>query len=308
MGKRLTFVLKTEGSIKVGMAMAQRFHPNGAINQTEWRGFAPRSCMVTRFGSQPKNVGDTGPTFYEIDVTHRPKGEISYRGEMRLDGWDVTKLARNAEGRVDESGNALEDSKPGVYITSGRFQEIDFNALDFGQLVSESDDIGVPKVTVESIYQEIESSGSGNVSMKSNFVAARRSRPVRKIILSNSPTSEGVDGFGTQILNINMSTPHLEQELMERLTELLFDFLEGRASIKCIECSSVCFVELSDVLVDCEPNEQGMNSWFDMLPFYTPTGFMEELAQRVMAKYRVAVSIVDGRKGGLVLRHDKSSG
>jgi len=42
-----------------------------------------------------------------------------------------------------------------------------------------------------------------------------------------------------------------------------------------------------------------------MLSFYTPLGFLEDLALRLMSVYAIDVRVVEGK--GLVLRHDKKS-
>lgn len=91
---------------------------------------------------------------------------------------------------------------------------------------------------------------------------------------------------------------------MDRLFELMCHFMEGRYSINTISSGEACFVELSDSLVDCTPNEYGMESWFDVLKNYVPGTFMEELAKRLMALYIVDVSVVDGPKPGLLFRKD----
>ena len=92
---------------------------------------------------------------------------------------------------------------------------------------------------------------------------------------------------------------------MENLAKLMYEFIEGKASIKNVSNGEVTFVALSDSLVDCEPNELGMESWFDMLHCYTPLGFMEDLAKRLMSIYAIDVAVIDGKNGGLVLRHER---
>jgi hypothetical protein len=81
------------------------------------------------------------------------------------------------------------------------------------------------------------------------------------------------------------------------------DYIEGRASIKSFSNGDIVFVELSDALVDCTPNQEGMEAWFNKLSSYVPINFMEELAKRLMEVYAVEVTVVDGRKGGFIMRH-----
>ena len=111
-----------------------------------------------------------------------------------------------------------------------------------------------------------------------------------------------MDGFGTRVLNINNSTDQLEQVLMDRLESLMREFIEGKASIKSMVNNAVTYVELSDSLVDCTPNATGDGSWFDMLRFYTPIGFLEDLAKKLMSIYEIDVAIIEGK--GLVIRRE----
>ena len=147
-------------------------------------------------------------------------------------------------------------------------------------------------------------SGTFSSSVYGAFIAPHRSRPPKKIILSNSPTGVLVDGFGTHIININNATPNLQQVLMEQLANLMCEFIEGKAGLNCMENDRLTFVELSDSLVDCTPNEQGMASLFHILHEHTPPTFLEDLARRLMSTYAITVSVVDGDKGGLVLRRE----
>ena len=59
--------------------------------------------------------------------------------------------------------------------------------------------------------------------------------------------------------------------------------------------------------MDCTPNEKGQASRFNVLHLYTPTDFLEDLAKRLMSTYVIEVSVVDGEKGGLVLRREKTN-
>src|SRR5579859_6272667 len=93
-----------------------------------------------------------------------------------------------------------------------------------------------------------------NASLNASFVAPRRHRPLVKIVLSNDPSGTGVDGFGTRIVNINNSTLQLQQVILDRVTELVTGFVEGRYSVKNMSTDEFVFAELNDVLVDCTPN------------------------------------------------------
>ena len=236
-----------------------------------------------------------------IEVSYRPKGCITYVGDTQYDGWTAMILDRALDGTLlDGKGNPLPDGRPPVYLAKEVYPDIDFNELDFGEFVDETELPGVKRTTAGEIWEQMEGGGFSS-SINSTFVASRRNRPNVKIILSNAPSQAGY-GPGTRIININNDTPHLEQVLMERLSELMGDFMEGRASIVCTSNNDMVFVQLSDSLVECTPNEHGLDSWFDVLRTYVPFDFLEQLAKRLMATYWVDVTVVDGRDGGLLLK------
>lgn len=284
----------------------ERYFRNGKrlLNSTAWRGKEPRSCGVTRVSARPHTPGE--PTTIDVEVTYRPKGYISWLGQTRYDGWDLAPLDQKADGTLlDGNGQPLKDGDPPVYLSYEVYEDTDFNAIEFGNFISEGDMDAMPRTTAEEVFAEVMKAGKFSISMESTFTAPRRSRPNKKIILSNAPTGEGVARFGTLIQNINLSTPNLEQVLMDEMSKLMYDYIEGRISLKTVSSDTTAFVQLSDALVDCEPNELGMDSWFDVLQMYTPIGFLEELGKRLQSMYAVDVSIVEGKEGGIVLRHSK---
>jgi hypothetical protein len=91
---------------------------------------------------------------------------------------------------------------------------------------------------------------------------------------------------------------------MQQLTKLMCDYIEGKVSLKSVGNDDMTFVVLSEVLVDCEPNEIGEDSWFDVLHMYTPMTFLENLARQLEALYELKVELIPGKGGGLVLRRD----
>lgn len=284
-----------------------RFMPNEqhALNRTEWWGKEPRSCAVTGVKSRPHSVGDSSPVIIDIEVTYRPKGYITYVGNTKYDGWTAMVIDQTRDGvLLDGHGQPLKDGDPPVYLPHEVYPDAEFNDMDFGEFVGEFDVEDVEHTTVDAVMKELTASGKFGGSLHGSFIAPHRSRPLTKIILSSAPTSQGVDGFGTRILNVNNSTPHLEQVLMEMLTNLMCEFIEGKASVKSMGKNDLTFVELSDSLVDCAPNEDGLDSWFDILHCCTPAGFLEDLAKRLMSVYAIEVAVVDGEKCGLVLRHE----
>jgi len=276
-----------------------RFFPNGrhALNRTVWRGREPRSCAVTRVHSQPHSVGDQDPINVLIEVTYRPKGEISFTGKTRYDGWQAMVPARTVDGDfADAKGNALPSGASPIYLPRDVYDDVEFNDLEFGELVKEEDVGGIPRTTTDAIFEELKASGRfGGIP----FLAARRSRPLRKFVIAKDEARTSVDGFGAIIEVVSSSTSHLRHVIAQKLTELMADFLEGRASIKNIGNEQLTFVMLSDALVDSTAAE----SRFDVLSEFTEPNFMDDLAKHIMSVYEVEVSIVPGDEGGLVVRH-----
>ena len=98
------------------------------------------------------------------------------------------------------------------------------------------------------------------------------------------------------------TTPHLRQLLVDKLTELVSGFVEGRYSISGFATDEFSLIELGNVLVDGTANEKGEKSRFNCLSEYVPESFLEELAKQLMATYAVEVSVVEGSKMGLLLK------
>jgi hypothetical protein len=298
---KLSFVVKLPGGSAHLREVFVRF-PTNVLNRTAWRGKEPRSCAITHVASGL--AATIEPTIVDVEVSYRPKGCISYSGNTRYDGWTAMPLDRRNDGvLLNGNGEPLEDGKPPVYLPKEVYTDVEFNDIDFGQFVGETE-VTVKTTTLNSVMEELKASGGFNTSIHGSFMAPRRTRPLTKIILSNAPTGEAYDRFGTHIININQSTTHLEFVLMEQLTKLIFDFIEGRASVKHIGNDQVAFVQLSSSLIDCSPNENGLETWFDMLQSYTPVGFLEDLAKRLMSVYAIDVAVIEGKQGGLVLRHE----
>lgn len=287
------------------LEIMQRFRPVGeyVLNRSEWQGKEPRSCSVTGLKILPYAAGSDESKIIDLEVTYRPKGCIVFVGNTKYDGWTALVPDRKKDGTLlDGNGNALPEGQPPVYLRYEVFNDIDFNVIDFGEFIGEFEVEGIKHVERDDVMREIQESGRFSMSIHSKFMAPRRHRPNVKIVLSNAPSGTSTDGFGTRIVNINNYTPHLRQVLVDELTELMSGFIEGRYSLNNISNDDFVFVELSDSLVDCRPNEKGEESRFSCLHEYVPDKFLEDLATRLTATYEVDVSIVDGEQGGLLLR------
>lgn len=297
----LKFVLKTTGN---PMEVMARFHPKGqtVLNSKEWRGKEPRSCGVTRVKGRPHSIGSESLVF-DIEVNYRPKGAITFVGDTRYDGWTAMILDRMNDGTLlDGNGKPLPEGHPPVYLPFELHPDVDYNAIDFGEFVGETEVKAIRRVQFAEVMRQMQESGYFNASISSSFMAPRTHRPLVKIVLTNSPSSTSSDGFGTRIVNIDMATPQLQQVVVDQLKELLSGFLEGRYSIPNISSHDFVVAELSELLVDCTPNEQGQESRFHCLAEFVPSTFLEDLAKWVMANYKLDVGIVEGERSGLLLR------
>jgi hypothetical protein len=279
-----------------------RFLPDGkyVLNRTAWRNKESRTCAVTGLGTSERQPGD--PVEILIEVTYKPKGFISFVGNTKYDGWDVLKVDKQADRTLlDGNGNPLPEGQPPVVSRWQVYDDMEFGDMNFGEFVEESEANEIRRTSLEQLFSELK----GNIRAGNpQFVAPYRSRPSKKIILTNSASGKGVDGFGTVIENVNHSTPNIKDVIFEKLIELTYEFVEGKASIKSVEDDETTFVELSDVIVDCEPNERGEPSQFHVIAKYAPDGFLDELAKRLIARYAVDVSVIEGQRCGLVLKHD----
>jgi hypothetical protein len=187
-----------EQGLMAGMREVQgKFMPGGRrrLNTTTWRGKEPRSCAVTGLSTPPISQGEK--VIFDVEVTYRPKGHISYSGKTQYDGW--TAMVPTDPGAVVKDGEQPNLAPHEMYA------DHEFNSLDFGTFVGEFDLEDVKRTTTDAVFAEIEAGGSFN-SAKQQFMVPHRSRPLTKIVLSNHPTAQGTDGFGTRILNIDLKT------------------------------------------------------------------------------------------------------
>jgi hypothetical protein len=217
-------------------------------------------------------------------------------------------LDRKEDGTLlDGHGNPLPEGQPPVYLPFEVHADAEFNEIDVGEFVGEFEVGGIPHVSFDDVLRQMQETPCFSASIKSTFMAPRRHRPLVKIVLSNALSGTGTDGFGTRIVDVNNFTPHLQQVLLDELWELVSGFIEGRYSIKNFGNEESVFIELSDSLVDCTPNEEGKESRFNCSSEYVPDALLEDLARRLIATYEVEVSIVDGPKVGLLLKVSKPS-
>ena len=279
------------------------FLPHGqqVLNRTNWRGKEPRSCAITRAKTRPFHYGLDDPQTIkaDVEVTYRPKGLIWYVGQTQYDGWTALIPKRNSEGKpVDEKGNPLEDGASPVYAPVEVYDDIEFGEINFGEFVGEFDLEGIRHISYEEMKNQFKAGKKRGGSIKSTFVAPRRSRPLVKILLSDVATGKAADGFGALLEFINPRTPNLSQVLFDRIVDIASGYIEGRYSIKNFYSDEFLFVELSDSFVDASSGE----SRFNCLHEFLSSEQLEDLAKRLISTYEIDVTVVDGPNCGLVIK------
>src|SRR5262249_9402659 len=147
------------------------------------RGKEPRSCGITSVRGRPHAGGSPEPIVFDIEVSYRPKGCITYTGGTKYDGWTALMLDRAQDGTLlDGQGKPLVEGHPPVYRRVEVFDGVDFNEIDFGEFIGEFEVEGVKHVSFEHVIEQMENSGRFTMSVDSKFVAPRRHRPHVKIV------------------------------------------------------------------------------------------------------------------------------
>jgi hypothetical protein len=305
--KRMHFV-KSGGD---PMRLFDQFFPGGQrlLNSKEWRGKGPRTCGITNAKSRSRPMNATGPVIFDIEVTYRPPGFISYVGRTKYDGWTCMMLDRNPDGTLlDGHGQPLKDGEAPVYLPFQAYKECDFNDLDFGEFIDETDVPGVTHVTYDDLMKGINERVHqlAHFSTRHSFAVPFRQRPLTKIAITDQPTKVVYDGFGTQIILFNKGTPHFKQMIYLRMVDLISDFLQGKIYIKSLpDGEGGVLINVTDSLIDISPNPTGTTR-FDVLAEYLPDNFLDDVALQMQSVFLITVQVVDGKGGGLLVRPDSS--
>jgi len=301
----LRFKLRTELN---PVDLMEYLRPGGKIllNRNEWRGKPPRSCALTNMKVRSFVPGKRGAIEADLEVEYRPPGYVNFVGGTRYDGWTLTMLDKAQDGTLlDGHGKPLPTGSPPVYLPFEVYDDVDFNDLDFGEFLGESEAGAVRHLTFEDVTKQageyVMGGGSGRMgSGWTTFVAPRRHRPLVKVVIMDGPSGVGADGFGTRIVGVNAMSPHLRQQVEDELTEVACGYVEGRYSLVTMELGGAAYVDLSQVLVDGLHSEEGAR--LQCLPRHVSETFMDDLAKKLMATYTLDVAVVDGPRAGFVMR------
>jgi hypothetical protein len=284
------------------------FYPKGhhALNRTKWRGKEPRSCAVTGLRSHPQFADDIGPTVFDVEVSYRPKGYITFLGNTKYDGWTAMMLDKKKDGTLlDGQGNALPPGQPPVYLPFEVYEDAEFNEMDFGEFIEEVEIGGIAHVSRDDVMQRTRTARRFGGTMDAGFVAPRRQRPQAKIVVTDLQLQSAGESKGMRTIFVDKTAPHFKQTLFDQLYEVASGYVEGRYSIKTLSTEDFMFVEFSDAIMELKHNSadpKNLESLFDVFATYCSPEDMEEMAKRLMAVYEVDITIVDGNEGGFLIR------
>lgn len=280
------------------------FFPNGqyVLNRTTWRNKEPRSCAVTRLRSRNRFAWDEGPIVFDVEVSYRPQGYITFAGDTKYDGWTAMMLSRKGGALLDEDGNPLAPGKPPVYLPLEVYEDVEFNEIEFGTFIEEVEVAGIRHITREEAMELFQSSVRLSASMRSSFFAPRRQRPQVRIAIADAPLTPVDRCPDMRMLVVDKSAPHFRQNLVEQLYEAVSGFVEGRYSLNSLSTESTTFVDLSGCLVELKPipGEQRIESVFNVFSYYVSSADLEEIAKRLVSVYAVSATVVDGKEAGFV--------
>lgn len=299
-------VLRFKLAVDTPLKVFDTFYPNGhqVLNRTEWRGKEPRSCAVSGLRSGSHSAKDR-TTVFDVEVSYRPKGYISFVGNTKYDGWTAMMLDKKQDGTLlDGHGQPLPPGAAPVYLPFEVYEDVEFNDLNFGEFLEEVEVGGIPHVSRDEVFRRVHETGRFNSTMKSGFVAPRRQRPQAKIVISEMSLQSARDSWMRSI-HLDKTAPHFKQTLFDQLFEVASGYLEGRYSIKTLSTDGIVFVEFSDTVMEVSRNPSdplNLESHFDVFDKYVSPEDMEEIAKRLMAVYEVEITIVDGDKGGFLVK------
>jgi hypothetical protein len=284
------------------------FFPKGqhVLNRSEWRGKEPRSCAVTGLRSGPQSQAGEKTTF-EVEVSYRPKGHITYVGNTKYDGWTMLALDKTKDGTLlDGRGKPLPDDAPPVYLPFEVYEDVEFNDLNFGDFLEEVEVEGIRRVDYQDVLRWCRESTSVSATIRPAFVAARRNRPLAKIVLTEEAWQSGSESVGMRTIFVNKTAPHFRQTLFDQVYEVVAGFIEGRYSLKTLSTEAFEFISLSDSMMELKSKEgdpRRLESVLSVFSTYVTIEDMKELAERLEAVYEVHIAIVEGGEAGLLLKH-----
>ena len=271
------------------------YNPSGSppLNRTEWKRMPARSCCIQRISLGPETNGKL-----QIEVEYRPDNWISYVGDTKYAGWTAYIENRRHDGvLLDRDGNLLPDGEEPVLLPYQLYSDMDFNNLEFGELIEEIPLLRDEDISFDEIMRQIEQSGHFRIGGADPVSVLHRSRPTVMILISENPTGLLRGGFGELIQNINSETPHLKQVVSEALVTFVRGFLEGRYDMPALQGASLFMLDLTKLLVDAT----GKESRFSCLLEFLPDGFLNELARRISSRYILHAKVVTGESFGLLL-------
>lgn len=298
-------ILRFELSVDRPFDVFNIFYPKGrhVLNRTEWRGKEPRSCAVTGLHGRPHSADDTNPTTFDVEVSYRPKGHITFVANTRYDGWTAMMLDKKEDGTLlDGHGNPLPPGQTEVYLPFEVYEDAEFNEMNFGKFIGETAVEGIKHVTYDEVMRQIQNAQHMNMTIHSEFVAPRRQRPETRIILIDNQFVQSPHSSGVRLFFVDKTAPHFTQTVFDHLYEITSGFIEGRYSIKSMSTETIEFVDLSDCIMEATANDGTQSTRSAIISSYLSPSTMEELAKRLSAVYKVDLTVVVGESAGFLMK------
>ncbi len=214
-----------------------------ALNSTPWRDKPPRSCCVVNLSSEKEAVNEaTGEVqrVWDIQVEYRSPDVVTYVGDTKYLGWQVHR-------------QELFD----VYPT------IEFNDLDFGTFVGESEIKPIPTITTKEFYGPDEVGKRFSMGSSVVCVFPRRVRTSSKVVLFDQISFDRRQQIGFR--PVSKLSPNWKQQVADELTVLVDGFLEGRIEMSAIKVEDSTLINLNKAFV--EVLGPGLKQHLDLITF-----------------------------------------
>src|SRR5207244_2191277 len=129
-----------------------------------------RSCGVTAVRVRPFTAGQ--PFLCDIEITYRPNGTVFYVGGTKYDSWTMLVLDQKQDGTLlDGHGQPLPPSQPPVYLPYEVYHDVEFNEINFGEFVSETELQDIPHVAYEDLFKQAIQTGRFSSTAETRFMA-----------------------------------------------------------------------------------------------------------------------------------------
>lgn len=284
------------------MDLFDRYYPDGktVLNRSTWMQRPPRTCCIRGVSNDWDEPGE--PLDAIIEVEYRSPDFVSYVGETRYEGWDVRMICQRNGIPVGADGEPLADGAIPIFDDFEVYPDIEFDELQFGELIGETEIRDVESISIENLRTEGFSEKPLRTSSDITFLAARKSRPTGTVTLSDQPS--GIyDQNGFRLFNVDVAAGHLEYTVENAYFQLMCEFLGGLVSLSCLANPDATLVYLSDTFRVATSTARTPDSKGDIFKAYASPTLLVNLGRRLKAQFPINVTVVEGDCFGLLLSH-----